>query len=90
MAQLGPRWFIYGEPIGPERVEAEIRQTYHTGPNETKEDEVTRGTIHYNALTMMDRDKEIIKATHDDNSIELSSLSNEKEGKFLETFKPNQ
>lgn len=81
------RWFAYDEPTGNERVEAEIRTVYQTGPNEpSREDDVTIGTVGYEALEMMDEDEEIQRHTHEDFSVLLSGLSAEKEQEFLKTF----
>jgi hypothetical protein len=82
------RWFEYGEPTDDdERVEATIRWSFQTGPNEpSRKDELKEGTIGYEALDMMENDEEIKQHTHDDDSVMLSGLSKEKEEQFLETF----
>ena len=86
MAQ-NTRWFAYGEPTGNDRVKAEIRTAYQTGPNEPpRDDDVKTGTVEYEALEMMDEHGEVQEHTHEDGSVMLSGLSPETEEEFLETF----
>lgn len=80
------RWFEYGEPTGEGRVEAEIRTTYHTGPNEWRDDDVQRGTVALEALEALEDNEEVQEHTHDDGSVMLSALSEDAEAELLETF----
>ena len=85
------RWFAYGEPTENGRVEAEVRTTYQTGPNEpSREDDVKTGTVGFEALDMMEEDDEIKHHTHEDDSVLLSGLSPETEEEFLETFEEEE
>jgi hypothetical protein len=82
------RWFEYGEPVG-QRVEATIRTTYETGPNEEpRGDDVQRGTVAFEALELMQDSEEIAAHTHDDGAVLLSALSDDAESELLETFEP--
>lgn len=80
------RWFEYGEPTDGDRVEATVRTTYATGPNETREDDVERGTVAMSALDLLDESDEIREHTHDDGSVLLSALDGETERELLATF----
>jgi len=85
------RWFEYGEPTGNDRVEATIRTTYQTGPNErSREDDVRRGTVSYDALDLLDNDEEIAEHIHDDGSVLLSALSADAEERLLTTFQERE
>lgn len=81
------RWFEYGEPTGSGRVEARIRTTYQTGPNEqTRDDDIEFGTVSFDALGLLDTDAEISSHQHDDGSVLLSALSDDAERRLLDTF----
>lgn len=82
------RWFEYGEPVG-NRVEARLITEFETGPNEpARPAEIERGTVAFDAFTVMDEHDEIIRHTHDDFTVMLSGLSDEAEEALLETFEP--
>jgi hypothetical protein len=80
------RWFAYDEPTAADRVEAAIRTTYDTGPNESREDDVRCGTVAIEALDMIDSSDAIQYHTHDDGSVLLSGLSPNVEERFLASF----
>lgn len=83
------RWFEYGEPVGDRRVEAWVRTTYQTGPNEpTREDEIERGLIDFEGLDLLEQDNEVQQHIHDDGSLLLSGLSVETEDRLLDHFEP--
>lgn len=82
------RWFQYGEPLG-DCVEAKVITAYHTGPHETREDEVRHGTVAIEALELLDTDEEIKQHTHDDRLVNLSALSPEGEGRLMQYFSPD-
>ena len=81
------RWFEYGEPIGNQYVEAWVRTIYQTGPNEpSREDEIERGVISFEALELLENDEEIRQHLHDDGSLMLSGLSANAEERFMTHF----
>lgn len=82
MTAMTTRWFMYGEPTGNGRVEAEIRQTYNDGSTDT----VTYGTVGYESIELIENDERIQLHTQVDNNVILSSLSDEKEDELLETW----
>lgn len=86
MAQV-TRWFEYGEPVGNQRVEATLRTTYETGPNESRDDDVEEGTVGYAALDVLEENEEVQYHTHDDGSVMLSGLSAEAEEELLATWR---
>lgn len=84
-------WFEYGEPTADDRVEAEIRTTYQTGPNAPRrDDDVQDGTVGFEALEMMEENEEIQEHLHQDGSVCLSGLPEEVETEFLKTFEETE
>jgi len=80
-------WLEYGEPIeGEQRVEATHRVTYITGPNESREDDVTRGTLSYEALTIGWGENDENEHVHDDGSLCLSALNTETRERVMAGF----
>jgi len=63
-------WLEYGEPTDNNRVEATHRVTYQTGPNESKDDDVTRGTVSFETVDTIEGHKH----QHDNGSLLLSSV----------------
>lgn len=83
------QWFEHGEPIDGERVEAQIRTTYQTGPNgPDREDGIEYGTIGYETLDLLGNDEEIHEHLHDDGAVLLSALPDGARDSLLETFEP--
>lgn len=78
-------WMEYGEPTDDGRVEATKRVVYQTGPNEQRDDDVTRGTLSMDALDVWDENPE---AVHDDGSLELSALDDETRAALEAEFEP--
>lgn len=86
MAAQTSRWFEYGEPVDGDRVEATIRTAYETGPNESREDDVRRGTIPIEALDVLD-DPDVQRHVHEDGALLLSAVDDEiVEEMLLEDF----
>ncbi|WP_143420975.1 hypothetical protein [Halorubrum halodurans] len=82
-------WFEPGEPTGNERINARIRTTYETGPQEQpRNDDVQLGTISYEALELMESNDEIQQHVHDDGSVHLGALSDNAREELLATFEP--
>lgn len=81
-------WLAYGEPIdGEKRVEATHRITYMTGPNESREDDVTEGTLTHRALDLGWNANE--QHVHEDGSLCLSRLPAHEHDRIMEEFEPN-
>lgn len=88
MSPTPSRWFSYGEPTGNGRVEAEIRTTYESGPNEQRDDDVREGTVAFEALEVLEESEAVQEHRHDDGSVLLSALPHDVEDELLETFEP--
>jgi len=81
-------WLEYGEPTGNDQVEAIHRVTYITGPNERREDDVAVGTLSYEGLELGFGENNSAEHVHDDGSLELSALDDEKRDKIMAEFEP--
>jgi len=83
-------WLEYGEPIdGEQKVEAVHRITYNTGPNESREDDVTEGTLTFDGLERGwggQHDEHI----HDDGSLPLSALDAEDHDRIMAEFEADE
>jgi hypothetical protein len=79
-------WLKTGEPIGNNRVEVTLRTTYHTGPQESRDDDVIRGTATMDIFDVIQNSTEVQEHTHDDGSIMLSGLSDETRTELLKSF----
>jgi hypothetical protein len=81
------RWFKYGQPVSDQRVEAWIRTTYQTGPNEAaREDDIEHGFMTFDGLDLLETDDEIQEHIHDDGSLLLSGLSADAEDRLMAQF----
>lgn len=88
MTHQPTRWFEYGEPVGAgDRVEAAVRTTYETGPNEAdvRTPDVERGTVAIDALDLLE-DEAIAEHAHTDGRVQLSALPAGAEERLLGTF----
>lgn len=80
-------WLEYGEPIEGERaVEATHRITYITGPNESRQDDVTEGTLTYEGLSLGFGENDEKEHVHEDGSLCLSALDAEKRDAVMDEF----
>lgn len=80
-------WLTYGEPIdGEQRVEATHRIIHHTGPNESQDDNVIDGTLSYRGLTIAFGENDDADGVHDDRSLCLSSIDDERRGRIMDEF----
>jgi len=75
-------WIEYGEPTGNGRVEATKRTTYHTGPNNSRDDDVIHGTVSFETVDIIEGHKH----QHDDGSLLLSEVDNDKRETINEDF----
>lgn len=81
-------WLEYGEPTGDGRVEATHRITYMTA-NETRGDDVIEGTLSYEGLVFGFGENADAEHVHDDGSLLLSALDDEKRAAVMDEFEPN-
>lgn len=80
-------WLEYGEPIkGRQAVEAVHRVTYETGPDESREDDVTEGTLTFDGLDAGWKDNS--DHVHEDNSLLLSALPGDERDRVMTEFDP--
>lgn len=82
MTAQSTHWLEYGEPTGDERVEATHRIAYATGPNESREDDVTEGTIGYETLDLIEGHEH----QHEDGSLLLSALADDERDRIMNDF----
>jgi len=83
-------WLEYGQPVGNDRVEATYRITHMTGPNESREDDVTEGTLSFEGLNLGFGTNDQNEHVHEDGSLCLSSLDAEKRERIMAEFEPNE
>lgn len=83
-------WIEYGDPTGTGRIEATKRTIYATGPNESRDDDVTHGTLGHEALELIEEDPEVQEQLHEDGSVMLSALPDEKRDKLMATWEPEK
>ena len=81
-------WLEYGDPVdGERRVEATKRTTYQTGPNESRDDDVTRGTLSFEGLALgWGEGNDTAEHVHDDGSLCLSALDAGKREAIMAEF----
>lgn len=83
-------WLEYGEPTGEHSVEATHRITYMTGPNEPpRDDDTTEGTLSYDGLVLGFGENIDAEHVHDDGSLLLSALDDEKRDAVMAEFDPD-
>lgn len=83
-------WLMTGEPIevdGEERVEAKRVRDFHTGPNESRENEITAGSISYEGLEMIEEDDQIQEHVHRHDEVNITRLPGEVAERLLDEFK---
>ena len=77
-------WLEYGEPIqGTKTVEATHRIVYHTGPNESRDDDVTEGRLTFDGLTIGWGENDEGEHIHEDGSLMLSALGDSKRERVM-------
>ena len=79
-------WFSYEEPTGNGRVQAEHRITYTDGPNEQTDDKVTKGTVSFEIVDVIEGHEQ----QHDDGSLLLSTCDDETREQIMSDFQPLQ
>ena len=85
MSPVPTHWLAYGEPTGERRVEAEHRITYITGPNESREDDVTHGTLAYEGLDLWEQEP-YASHVHDGGALCLSALPDDARDRLMRHF----
>lgn len=90
MTMQKTHWLEYGEPIeGEQAVEAIHRITHQTGPNEAaREDDVTVGKLSYEGLEIGFGENDNAEHVHDDGSLMVSGLDEEKRERVMDEFEP--
>lgn len=86
MASNRTKWIKTGEPTGNNDVMVEIRTTYQTGPQESRDDDVKHGTAEIEIFELIQNNQEIQNHRHDDGSIMFSALSCETQERLMETI----
>jgi hypothetical protein len=91
MTAQATHWLEYGEPIeGTKRVKATHRITHETGPREQREDEVTQGTLHMDALDIGWGENHENAHVHEDGSLCLSTVDEQTRERIMSLFDPDE
>jgi len=86
MTAQATHWMEIGEPTGNNRVEATHRIAYETGPNESKDDDVTHGTLSFEAVDYIFGHEH----QHSDGSLLLSAVGDSATDEIMADFEPEE
>jgi len=78
-------WLTIGEPTGDDRVWAVRRIEYETGPAESRDDDVTIGTVPMDLLDNINESEHL----HTDGSLLLSALDDYLRAEIVQPFEPD-
>jgi len=79
------KWLTLGEPTGDGRVWAVRHLEFETGPGQSRDDELTIGTVPMGLLDTIDESEHL----HTDGSLLLSAVDDDVRAEIGEVFKPD-